>query len=316
MKWMWIVGSSILAVIVAMIATTTIPASTIAPDEATLRMFPQATQGVAFIDFAALRNTPLFQEAIAEKSFQLPNGLKDFAEATGFALDKDIDTLTAGRIGRDVLLIARARYDRPRVEYFINEKKIPSETYMGRLLYHPDPSAAISFIDDGPDSLVLGGSDRVVKAAIENMGTAPPSTLLQNTKLMDSIRTVESGNQIWAAGEFSADMLPKEVRGPMASAALLQAFTGGIYQMRVDQDVHIKATGNFKDAQSAQTAGDLLRGFLAVAKLQVAQQQDFMNLLDAIHVDYSGDKMTIGFEGSGELLNKLKDRKPTLERAE
>ena len=59
----WIVGVSVVAAVVfGMVATITIPAQTIVPDQAVLKLFPAETQGIAFVDLAALRNTPLGQE--------------------------------------------------------------------------------------------------------------------------------------------------------------------------------------------------------------------------------------------------------------
>jgi len=63
----------------------TIPAATITPDEATLKYFPQETQGIVFIDVAALRNAPLVQDALnKDNSNRLPPGLDDFQQSTGF----------------------------------------------------------------------------------------------------------------------------------------------------------------------------------------------------------------------------------------
>ena len=59
--------------------------------------------------------------------------------------------------------------------------------------------------------------------------------------------------------------------------------------MRIDSDIHARATGTFSDENSARNIGDLARGALAVAKLQVARQQpDMVHVLDGIQVSNSG----------------------------
>lgn len=310
----WILGASVIAAVVALTATITIPAATITPDDATLKLFPQETQGVAFIDVAAIRLTPLFQDLLAQGRARSPRRLGEFITETGFVPERDVDNVTVGRLGaRDFVAIVKARYDRVRAEYFLNLKQIPFETYMGRVVYHPGPKATVAFID----GLIVGGSDQGVKAAIDRMGSAPPSTVVQNAKIMDKIRSVEAGNQIWAVGEFSADMIPRGMKAPPQAAVLLQTFRGGVYQMRIDQDVHATATGNFDSADDARTAGDLLRGLLAIAKLQVStKSQDLLHLLDGVRIDYSRETMSVGFDASGDLLKKLGTLRPTIGTAQ
>ncbi len=53
----WIVGVSVVAAVVFALATTTIPAQTIVPDQAVLKLFPAETQGVAFVDTRPLLET-------------------------------------------------------------------------------------------------------------------------------------------------------------------------------------------------------------------------------------------------------------------
>ena len=107
----WIVGAILIAVVFGMVATITTPAQTITPDQAILKLFPPETQGIAFIDVAALRNAHLVQEVIAERGFpKLPPRLAEYAAATGFAIERDLDQVTIGRLGvRQILMIAQAR---------------------------------------------------------------------------------------------------------------------------------------------------------------------------------------------------------------
>jgi len=77
--------------------------------------------------------------------------------------------------------------------------------------------------------------------------------------------------------------------------------------MRVDQDLHARATGNFADAEAARNLGDMGRGLIAVAKLQVASQPDMLHLLDGIQVRDSGASVVVNIDEPGDLLKKLKD---------
>src|SRR5690242_9894849 len=134
----WIVGASLFALIVGAGFTATIPAQTIVPDQAILRLLPQETQGVAFIDVANLRNVPLVQDLVAQGAIPAaaPPRFNDFVAATGLNFQRDVDRITIGRIGvRDMLAIVEARYDKFKVEQYISAKGIQSETHMGWAIY-------------------------------------------------------------------------------------------------------------------------------------------------------------------------------------
>ena len=106
------------------------------------------------------------------------------------------------------------------------------------------------------------------------------------------------------------------VKAKALSSEMLKSLKSGTYQMRVDTGIHARAIGNFADAESAKNIGDLARGAIAVAKMQVAKQQaDMVQLLDGIQVSNSGPSLTVRVEEAGELLMKLKDSyRPSIER--
>ncbi|HYR92073.1 MAG TPA: hypothetical protein VE422_48955 [Terriglobia bacterium] len=308
----WIVGFSIIAAIVGVIATTTIPAATITPDQAILKFFPQETEGVAFIDVAGLRNSPLAKDYLDGKFARLPRGAQEFEEATGFSVQRDLDRVTVGRLGeREILAVVEGTFDPVKFEQFAGEKGAQSETYRGRAIYRHD-HGAVAFVDN----VVLAGSYDAVKKSIDQVSLPGSPTL--RSDLLDSIKTIDAGNQVWAVGDFYPEQLPPQVaRTPAAN--LIREFKGGTYQMRVDQDIHARAIGNFSSAEHARSAADLARGAIALAKLQASRMPDqtFVQALDGIQIANSGASLTVNIDASGEVLKKLPDyHRPTIERAQ
>jgi len=314
----WILGVSAIAVVVGLAATMTVPAQTITPDEATLKLFPSETQGIGFVDIAGLKGAPLFNDLILQKIPQFPQGLGEFAQATGFNVEQDVDTVTAGNIAlHDMLVIVRARYDSIKVQQFIQDKAdhITTETYLGRTIYTPnvpsssEPSNAggVAFIDN----LIVAGNVSAIKQAIDRMA-APAPSVVQNTALMDQIRTIGAGNQIWAAGNFDLAMLGNRIPVPGNLGNLAQSLKGGTYQMRIDQDVHVKANGSFASADMAKATTDMLRGLVAMAKLQISQDDNLSRLLDGLSIENSGVNLTLSFNASGDLLKQIQASKPGL----
>src|SRR5947207_4276708 len=109
----------------------------------------------------------------------------------------------------------------------------------------------VSFLD----KLIVAGSLSGVKAAIDRMA-APAPSVVDNADLMNSIRTIDSGNQVWAAGKFDPNMFGNLPQVPGQFGQLASSLQGGTYQMRIDSDVHVKATGVFTTADMAKATGD------------------------------------------------------------
>ena len=225
-----------------------------------------------------------------------------FVDATGFDVRRDLDQVTIGKMsGRERLVVADARYDKFKAEQFLKDKGKDAETYLGRAIYH-DGEASIAFLD----KVILFGTDNAVKKAIDQM--TYPGSLQVKSELLDGIRTIEAGNQVWVVGNFSQEDFPQVGRETPATQ-ILKSLRGGTYQMRVDRDVHARAMGNFADPDSARNLTDLARGFIAVAKLQVAKQQpEFLQVLDGIQISSSGSSVTVRIDESGDLLTKLQER--------
>jgi len=298
----WILGACIVAVVAGVVATMTVPAQTITPDETTLKLLPQDLQGIAFIDVAGLRNATLIQDLLQKQGF--PGVPQDFMDATGIQPLRDIDKATIG-IGSKPVVILEARYDRFKVEQYLQNQGAASETYLGRTLYSPQPQQpeSITFID----RYIVAGDTDLVKQVVDRMA-APAANVLQNAALMEMIRRIETGNQVWLVGA-NAGTLTRSVPAPPEVQNILTSLTSGSYQMRIAQDVHVKAIGNFSTNESARNSADMLRGLIALARTQTAQQPDLLHLLDGVRVEDTGNLMTIQIDAPGDLLKNFQPRK-------
>jgi hypothetical protein len=294
----WILAVCALAVLAGMVATVAMPAQTIIPDEATLKLFPAETRGVATIDVAGLRTAPLIQELLRQG---YPGDLREFIEKTGFQPDRDVDKVTvATAAGRGVAIVF-ARYDRFKFEQLLQEEgKQPTETYLGRVLYGEEQVSA-TFIDN----MIIAGNTDMVKQVIDRLA-APAPNAASNADLLAMIRKIEAGNQIWAVGQLDPAMFAQiPVQVPPQIAELVRTFTAGSYQMRIGLDVHAKAIGQFTNEDSARVAADLARGLVAMVRLQSAKQPDLLQLVNGVRIDNAGPSMTIEFDAPGDFLKKL-----------
>jgi hypothetical protein len=300
----WVLGAaSIFAIAMGWAATTTIPAATVSIDDATFKFLPPETQGIVFIDVAALRNAPFVRDVLKDQKVTPPSGWDEFVKATGTNPEQDIDKVTIGKLNApDALVILQGRLDKFKIEQYLKDKGKHPQAYLGHSLYLDGDGAFVLL-----DNVVLLGKLSAVKKAIDQIQLPGSSPLRRD--LMAAIQTIEAGNQVWGVGDFSVnDLGTLGVRGPAPAVEMLKSLKSGTYEMRVDSGIHARAIGNFADSESAKNIGDLARGAIAVAKLQVAQQQpDMVQLLDGIQVSNSGPTLTVRIEEAGELLMKLKD---------
>jgi len=308
----WIVGVSVVAAVVFAVATTTIPAQTIVPDPAVLKLFPAETQGVAFVDLAGLRNTPLGMEIMAQGqplALGVPK-IQDFVAATGFNFRDDVDRVTIGRLdARRAMFVIQARYDQFKVESYLADHVTRLDTYMGRSIYEDrDHDFGVTFID----GLVIAGYTDAVKKAVEQ-ASLPASSIALRSDLMAAIRNFEAGSQVWAAGEFHFDelpatQLPQQAAGAGPILEILKTLQGGTYQMRVDTGIHAIAVANFTSAENAKTLSDLSRGLIGLVKTQVAvPNPDLLHALDGLQVSNSGTQMVVNIDEPGDLVKKLRE---------
>jgi hypothetical protein len=299
----WIVGLSVFAIAIVWVVTATIPAATVSIDPTSLKFLPADTQGIAVIDVAGLLGTPLVQDMLKNHPATLdgPPDVQQFITETGLDPTKDINTITVAKLGqKEGFFVVQGRIDKFKVQQFLTDKGKQPQAYLGQTIYY-DSDGAIAVLDN---VLIVGQVD-AVKKALDQMQIPGSSPL--RSDLMAAIQKIPADNQVWAVGDLSIGDLPATgVRGPAPVVDMLKSLQSGTYQMRVDSGVHARATGNFADADSAKNIGDLAKGAIAVARLQVAKQQpDLLHVLDGIQVNTTGATLIVQIDESGDALKKI-----------
>jgi hypothetical protein len=152
----------------------------------------------------------------------------DFQEKTGVNIEEDIHTVVAamipgaeGQVGwqpdKGMLILARGRFEQPRLEALALEHGGHAEDYQGkRLLTHVkdsgEPDMAVGFIE--ADLIALGSYTAIKKAIDAGSG----NNIVSNTELMRQINDLETSNA-WAVGRFDAitraSHLPSEIQAQM-----------------------------------------------------------------------------------------------------
>lgn len=272
------------------------------PDE--LAYVPAAARMVAYADVRAIMQSDLrqkFHPAPASNS-----GAHKFQEETGIDVERDVDHIVAFASGTGgdpknarPLLLARGRFDAVRIEGAVREHGGTVETYNGKRVFtQPDQHFAVAFVE--PD-LVAAGTLESVHEAID-VKAAGSGTIRDNAEVMRLIRDSDNGTA-WAVARLDAvtgsGRLPGDVLKQLPAVNWF-AVTG-----HVDDGVRGTIRAEARDDQAAKDLAEVVRGFMALARLQAGQHAEFASLINSLELTESGKTVTLNFAVPGEVLDAL-----------
>jgi hypothetical protein len=234
-------------------------------------------------------------------------GIQALQDATGVDVEKDVDHLVATLAGTDSrkhpLLIARGRFDNGRIESAIQQKSngtVQVEDYNGiRLLSHNEADGdqvSLAFAEAG---VLVMGSNAAVKRAIDAKTSG--NDVRNNAELMKFVDDVDNGNA-WMVSRFDAitgQGLPPEI------ASQLPPITWFAASGHVNGGVTAMLRAETRDDASAENLRDVLRGFMALARLQSSQQPQIAELMNTIELGGEGKTVSLGFSISSEMIDAI-----------
>ena len=234
----------------------------------------------------------------------------DFEAKTGVNIERDIDSVvgailpTAAGNDRDhrPLVVARGRFDQVRIEGLAREHGGQSTDYQGvRLLTHTggdhDKPIALGFLEPG---VLAVGSDDAVRAAIDAKRSG--RSVLSNTDLMRLVNDLDASNA-WAVGRFDALAnqadLPSGLHDKIPTLSWFSAaghLNGGISGT-------VKAEA--KDDEAATNLRDMLRGVVAMVKLQTGDNPALKAVADSLQLGGEGRTVAVAFSVPADVFDAI-----------
>ncbi len=281
------------------------------PDE--LQYVPADAAVVAYANVREVMNSQFRQRFKALEPSQ--DEKNQFEEKTGLNLEQDVDSVVAAIMPKDnlatnpagsFLIPAKARYEAARLEALALEHGAEVSDYQGkRLITHRDTNAngetdavmAVGFVEA---DVVAFGSLESVKAAID--ARASNRNIVSNNEMMKLVNEIDNANA-WAVGKFDAIAakagLPTEIASAMPAISWFSAaghVNGGV-------------SGTFKaetkDDATAQNLRDVMRGFLAMAKMQAGTKPGMQQLADSLVLSGDGKNVALSFSIPSEVIDVL-----------
>jgi hypothetical protein len=300
-----------------------------------LRYVPADASLVAYADVRAIMDSDLRARLKAAMPVQ-EHGQKEFQDQTGIDIERDIDyvvaSLSAGGEKAAPLVVARGRFNDTQLEGLIREHGGTVEQYKGkRLVNAPAPqqmeagaqapevstsdaqdavrahlnaaakmhqNLVLAFLEPG---LIAFGDATAVKTAIDAQLTA--HSITSNSEMMDLVSDIGQTNNAWAVGRFdllsSHAQLPEQVRRQV-SAVKWFAAAG-----RVDGGVSGSLRAEARDDQAAENLRDVVRGFLALARMQAAADPRTAALVESLQLTGTGKTVALSFTVPSEVIQMI-----------
>ena len=280
------------------------------PDE--LQYVPQNAAVVAYANVRDVMNSEFRQRfrALEPQSAER----EEFEQRTGVRIDQDIDSIVAAFVPgaeattdhpeRNAVVLARGRFEAGRLEALALEHGGTAEDYKGkRLLSHQvqtapqDGQMALGFVES---DLVALGSLESVKQAID--AGLDNRNVMSNNELMRLVAELDSSNA-WAVGRF--DALAREARLPTDVQAQLPAVTFFSAAGHINGGLSGVLKAEARDEAAAQNLRDVVRGFLAMARLQSGSRPGIQQMVDSLQLSGEGTTVALSFNLPSEFFDAL-----------
>jgi hypothetical protein len=305
------------------------------PEE--LRFLPSSASVIAYADVREVMASELrqrFRKSVASGAQE--NGQREFQNLTGINIETDIERVIAcfdatanGSTGMgDGVVLARGTFDDVKIEALMRQHGASLENYKGKRLITGDrfvppfpannnsnPSNdstpapqivppqssegfSLAFMEPG---LVALGSRTLVQHAIDLLvgGGASAAT---NDELLSHVRAMEGGN-VWAVGRM--DVLRARAKLPDIVANQLPPITWFSIRGRIDGGLQALLSAEAGDDESANNLRDVVRGFLALAKLQTSSKPEFQRFVQSLELSGTGRTVALSLDVPSQVFDAV-----------
>ena len=249
-------------------------------------------------------------------------GQEEFQAQTGIDIEHDIDYViaamatSAGGVTPDKsgMVVARGRFDVVKLEGLAREHGGTVEEYRGKRLVTvtgsestPDVtpeagpslhshSMTIAFLEPG---LVAVGESAAVKHAIDAQMSA--TSITSNNEMMELVSDIERTNNAWAVGRL--DVLTNHAQLPEQIANQVSAVKWFAAAGHINGGLSGTIRAEARDDQAAENLRDVVRGVLALGRLQAQSDARLNAAVQSLELTGTGKTVSLSFTVPAELLD-------------
>lgn len=283
---------------------------------AALEWMPASAKVVGHLDVRALSKSPLAETWSREVKGPWVTTADEIREATGIDLWKDVDSITFSLVERDEAntvnrwgLSVQGAFDAKEAAKKLVEAKtdLPVEDYQGTSIYRLSTasreSADAAMAVTGPSTALFGHPSYLREMIDAGHGRKPSASGAVQSWGFGSF-TEES---FWVAGNPSKALT---LLGGGTKVPPLQSFA---LSGRLASELSLRLRGKAADAASAQKLADVVRGFVALGRLQAgpaASNPELGTIADSVQVELQAEQIDISLTVPYEIIRKLSERRP------
>ncbi len=233
-----------------------------------LAFVPRGASLIGFVDLKSVASSPLAESWSEATREQTPfAALDELEESTGIDALNDIDSLTlalgpdSGKLERWGIAV-KGVFDRDRLVEKISahEGEVETSIHAGTDLYLIRGGSKTTAMAQPDDSTLLIGDASYVREMLDSGTGAKPSAA--------------GSLEAWGYGDFRGDAFwfagtpPEAVQGLVGRGSANESLRSFAVTGRLDADLVLRARGQAVDSKKAQELADVLRGLIALGRLQ------------------------------------------------
>ena len=284
------------------------------PVESELRYVPADATLVAYADVRQIMDSDL-RARLKEAMPMHEQGQREFQERTGIDVERDIDYVVASlstATGRHAapLVVARGRFNDTQLETLAREHGGAVEQYKGKRIVvastnkegGPVPtqsgSVTLAFLEPG---LLAIGDSNAVKTSIDAQLSA--RSITSNNEMMELVGDISRYNNAWAVGRF--DVLAAQANLPEQVSSRLPPIKWFAAAGHVNGGLAGSLRAEARDEQAAENLRDVVRGFLALARMQAGSDARVQAIVESLQLTGSGKTVALSFTVPTEVLQLI-----------
>lgn len=280
-----------------------------------LSYVPADASIVAYADVRSIMDSELRQRL--KTVLPSEHGQEEFQRETGINIETDVDYIVAsmspsgeGNTHPSPLVVVRGRFNPTQLESVAREHGGAVEEYRGKRLISGGGNShgnhhAVAFLE--PGLVAVGGAASVRKAIDAQMSA---QSITSNSEMMNLVSDIVRTNNAWAVGRF--DLLSVQAKLPEQIARQIPPVKWFAAAGHINGGVSALLRAEANDDQAAENLRDVVRGFLALGRLQSQGDPRIAAIASSMQLEGTGRTVQLTFAVPAEVIELVLPKREQL----
>ena len=276
-----------------------------------LSYVPADASVVAYADVRSIMDSELRQRLKAVIPSE--HGREEFQRETGIDIETQVDYIVAsisptveGTTHPEPLVVVRGSFSPDTLESITREHGGVVEMYREKkMIASPNNAHAIAFLEPG---LVAVGKIQSIKNGIDAHMAA--KSITSNNEMMTLVSDIVRTNNAWAVGRF--DLLTAQAKLPEQIARQIPPVKWFAAAGHINGGVSALLRAEAKDDEAAENLRDVVRGFLALGRLQSQGDPRIAAIANSMQLEGTGRTVQLTFAVPAEVIELVLPKPPQI----